>query len=246
MSALEQFSPDRPGPDRPKRKTWVWTAGAATATAIVWAVAIFILGRGEGAAITTNPVDDPHPTADLRGYHAVDDICAVADTSAITKAGFVVSDNAGNNPDSRTTRHPAVDTMRCRISFAWPAQTSGAGKHNQFDAVARLNKQSDPAAEFEAAYQARIQGHFGVGLPEETTLRLTGIGDDAYRVVLSDPQQSKVNRVELAIRDGWMVYTLTWSQGIDVGADGAPLLTTDEAVALLRDSASTTLPKLRA
>lgn len=241
------LAPDQPNlapvPQHSKDRGWLWTVGAVILTAAVWAGVLVAVGRPHHVAAVT-PVDTPDPAVDLRGYHTVDDLCAITDRSPITASGFVVAGNAGKNPEPSILKHPAVDAMSCRILFESPAERPGSLTHVQLDIVARLYRQADPTAEFTAGYQSTTKGEFGRAASERIPARVTGLGDDAYQLVDSDASD-RSSSVELGIRDGWMVYQATWTQSVDAADTAVPFLSGIDAVAVLRKSAEATLPGLR-
>ncbi|MFC9993665.1 hypothetical protein [Nocardia sp. NPDC127526] len=232
------------GSPPPEPRRWLWTVGAVILTAAVWAGVLVAVGRPDGAIVVT-PVDSPSPVADLRGYHAVADLCANADLLPVTAFGFAVSNRAAKNPKAFTSNHPVVDTMECRILLEWPTQQPGSLTNTQLDIVARLHKQVNPAAEFSTAYRSTTEGQFGLAIPQQVPTRVAGMGEDAYQLVQSTTNPDRETSVQLWIRDGWMVYGVTWHQAVDAVDTTVPVLDATNALAMLRKLTEGTLPRLR-
>ncbi|UGT39671.1 hypothetical protein LTV02_26905 [Nocardia yamanashiensis] len=87
-----------------RKRPLLWIFGAIVVTSAVWATGIVAFGR---------PALSATATAAASEFRTVDDLCAVADLSAVTAAGF--SERPGKSsltPRSATSKHAAVAEFR--------------------------------------------------------------------------------------------------------------------------------------
>ncbi|WP_157862358.1 hypothetical protein [Wenjunlia vitaminophila] len=137
--------------------------------------------------------------ADLGAYALKDNLCAASDISGM-KEKYPVEDE---DPSHDELEHAALDSMSCNLSL----KKEGADYSNAYLSInVELHKKTDPSAEFEARWEsyAHLETKYKV---EE----VDGLGDKAY-LVTPDPNDENTSRsVYLGVRDGWMTYTMSWS-----------------------------------
>lgn len=249
-----------PPPTAPAgRKGWLWGLGGAVVASAVWAGALFATGGFDG---------DPEP--ELAGFSYTDDLCASSDFSAFTKGDkYQVeepedSDEDSKNPQFYGSEQPALATMTCNIDY----EPANAGSDDYSNAwvytTVLLHKETDPGPEFEAQYRAYEDQKSGSY--RYTVKEVKGVGDEAYLVTQIDKDDdssddSNGEYMILGVRDGWLTYSLTWSEYVsssssddydsdydsDYGSDSSEVkpATPEEVESMLKKAATGTLKKLR-
>lgn len=225
-----------------RNRRWLWTLSAVLVTSAVWAVALVAIRNNND-----HTTDKPHSAVDLRGYHAVDDLCSITDSSPVTsKPGVTLIPGSSyrQNPLSGTSRHAAIDTMRCYMSFNSPSGGSTHQTITNIRVIARLYKQSDPTPEFLAAYTSKIDD-LGSSFPAIRFTKVSGIGQDAYQAVSSRTGEVQNHEVQLWVRDGWMTYGITWFQEIWSDQPPSLLIPETDVLTMLQSITESTMKKLQ-
>ncbi|MFI1919152.1 hypothetical protein [Nocardia sp. NPDC020380] len=223
-----------------KGRRWLWALVAVVVTALVWGVVIVVAGHPAAGATAG--------TADLRGYHTVDDLCTATDYTPLTGRGFTVSpsEDGMKNPSASTFRHAALDQMGCDIAFLVPGSKDAKYPVTASLGIsAVLHKQSDPGPEFAAAYQSQVTGDFTNDFPQSKVTRVPGLADDAYQVVQPNTEQYPRTDVKLFIRDGWMVYSITFYEERGSDETNATIPSESDALAMLTTIAKSGMAKLK-
>ncbi|WP_405163735.1 hypothetical protein OG203_01015 [Nocardia sp. NBC_01499] len=238
---LSPIGPMRPHPDGPvppqplgrwkqpgDNRGRLWALGAVVGVATLAAVCAFGSRRAD-------------PAPDLRGYHYVDNLCAITDTAPYAHAGFALAPSSPARlkyPVHQTRLHPAVDSMSCAIRLAPP----GPGERADDTTLmvnASVHKRADPGPEFTARFETWTQAELA---QDDTVTKVDGLGDEAY-VVRKQSEHAKNTGVTLAVRDGWTTFEISWLHPPSV------VTTTDikvsEVIELLKRTASTTMALLR-
>ncbi|MFC4504368.1 MULTISPECIES: hypothetical protein [Streptomyces] len=203
-------------------KAVLWAAVGALVASAGWAAGVFLLG-GFGT--------DP----DLRGYSAPANLCNTADYSSF-KDEYPDTDGS---PTHNTLEDDALDQGYCSISLKKTSSTyADAYLSSQLD----LHKKTDPGPEFTATWKNYDDSHTGYDVDT-----VTGIGDEAYLVSDDTTGSSSSGSLyaTLAVRDGWVTYTMTYSaylSSYDTDEDPPKL---DEVSDWLKTDAKSTLDDLR-
>lgn len=159
----------------------------AVAASAAWAAGVFLIGTGA----------DP----DLRGYTAPSNLCNATDYSSF-KEEYPANDSA---PTHNSLEDDALDEGLCSLSLKKTGSTySDAYLSVQLD----RHKKTDPGPEFTATWKNYADSHTGYDV--ET---VTGIGDEAYLVSDDTTASSSTGSLyaTLAVRDGWVTYTMSYS-----------------------------------
>jgi hypothetical protein len=216
----------------PGRHRW-WTAlGVATCVALLGAT---------GVTVATSDGDQDSGVPDLRGYHAVDNLCAITDTVPYTHAGFALAPTRPARPKyplRELLLHRAVDSMRCTIQLI----PTGSADLTTLTANAKVHKQTDPGPEFAARFEAWTQSEL---TKEDNVTPIIGLGDEAY-LVRRNTEVSDISGVTLGVRDGWTTYEISWLHRASGESSTVRMPTIPEVVDLLKHTATTTLALLRA
>ncbi|MEV6137666.1 hypothetical protein AB0L63_16665 [Nocardia sp. NPDC051990] len=219
-------------------KGWLWALAAVVATSAVWAGAMFAIGAFDAGKA------DISKDADLRGYKYIDNLCDITDTSLYTSAGFTLSktDSSGDTyPKHEGSKHAAVDSMGCDIRF-----TPSATEKYEYAAIytsAQVHKQTNPGPEFTASYETWTQTEYGKDAKVD---KVSGLGDEAYVVTGKHRSDDPTADVSLAVRDGWTIYHISWSQySSSTSKSPGKILSASEATEMLKKTASSTMSKLR-
>ncbi|MFG1793823.1 hypothetical protein [Nocardia sp. NPDC049149] len=241
---LTPTTPMRPYPDgrvpprtlvrrpQPGRGRWWTVLGVAACVAVVGAT---------GVAVVSSDGERDNPAADLRGYHAVDNLCAITDTMPYMHAGFVLAPSRPAHPRyplREAMLHRAVDTMRCTIQLV----PTGSTDLTTLTANAKVHKQTDPGPEFAARFEAWTQSEL---TKDDSVTPVIGLGDEAY-LVRRATEQADISGVTLGVRDGWTTYEISWLHRSAGEASTVRMPTIPEVVDLLKHTATTTLALLRA
>ncbi|HEY5834517.1 hypothetical protein [Streptomyces sp.] len=202
----------------------LWAVVGAAVASALWGGGVLLLGGSDSAS------------ADLRGYRTKSDLCATADLSAF-EAKYPQADST---PTGYTAKGESLDRMSCDKGLEM-AGSSYADAYLSIDVD--LHKKSDPAPEFADAWLGYKQhGASYVVTP------VGGFGDEAYLVTEDTVTSGSGDReVILAVRDGWMTYSMSWrvyvsSYDTDQGKT-AP--TVGEATEWVKAATRATLAKLR-
>ncbi|KUJ70738.1 hypothetical protein ACZ90_02040 [Streptomyces albus subsp. albus] len=219
------------------RKGLIWGLGGALVASAAWAGAIFATG-GFG---------DDEATADLAGYRYAGDLCDVSDFSPFIDGKYKKDepDSDEQNPEHDGSEHPALDVMDCNMDFKRDDATDTYSSAWLYTTV-QLHKKSDPQPEFEATYRAYENQRSGS--TSHKVKAVTGVGDEAYLVTQVDKEGSADgDYMILAVRDGWLTYSLTWSEYVSSSSSSSPSTgaTSDEIEDMLKKSATATLAKLK-
>jgi len=194
--------------------------GAVVASA-AWGGTVFAL-KGDSAS------------TDLRGYTAKSDLCGTVDISAF-KDTYPQDDS---NPSNYTTKGEALDDMSCSLGLEYSSSSyADAYLYVQYS----LHKKTDPGPEFTDTWLGYKQ-HTDT---DYVVTPVTGFGDEAYLVTEDTVSADSGDRyVTLAVRDGWVTYSMNWSQYAS-SYDTTTVPTIDEAVRWVKSSTTATLQKLK-
>ncbi|WP_329494939.1 hypothetical protein [Kitasatospora herbaricolor] len=203
------------------RRNAGWAFVGAALVSVVWtAVVLTVPGM-----VTTkgSPLG-------LRGYHAVDDLCA---TAKLVKFNQIYR-KPDDTPNHRTDRATALDSMSCVLSLQ---QGSVGGSDGDADyaslyAQVGLHKAVNVSAEFDAEKDGRRQAGYRI-------TDVPGFGDSAYTAYRDEPSGTDKSwhsiTHELLLREGGMTYYLSWSGSYQEGRTTVPEQETIRQ-ALLADS----------
>ncbi|MFI1760644.1 hypothetical protein ACH41H_01000 [Streptomyces sp. NPDC020800] len=177
--------------------------GGAAGRAVLWAVVGAVLASGAWAA-GVFLIGGKSDSADLRGYTAPSNMCSDADYASF-KDEYPASDSS---PTHNSLKDKALDESYCSASLKKTGSTySDAYLTMQVD----LHRKSDPGPEFTATWKNYGDSHTGYDVKP-----VSGIGDEAYLVSLdttssSTGSSSGSRYATLAVRDGWVTYTMSYS-----------------------------------
>lgn len=216
-------------------RNWLWGLGGALIASAVWAVAVFAVGGFGG---------DPKP--DLAGYSYRSNLCSATDSTPFEDAGFDRSEATGSvpNPDHHGSQYPTLDSMTCNLEFSPTSDSADDYSSAWVYTSASLHKKTDPQPEFEAQY--RSYENQETSTYTYTVKNVTDIGDEAYLVTQRRTASSSSDGgyLILAVRDGWMTYSATWSEYVS-SSSSASAVSDSEATEMLKKSAEATLAELR-
>ncbi|MBV2352937.1 hypothetical protein KUM39_00950 [Streptomyces sp. J2-1] len=205
----------------------LWVALGAVVASAAWAAGVFLFGAGPGTA------------AELRGYAAPSDMCTRSDYASF-KDEYPQADSS---PTHTTLKDPALDESYCSMGMKKSGSTySDAYLSLQLD----LHRKTDPGPEFTATWKNYGDSHDGYDVSP-----VSGIGDEAYLVSQdttagsSGGSTSGSRYATLAVRDGWVTYTMSYSAYLSTySQDKAPPALADVSDWLKADSRAT-LARLR-
>ncbi|MET9617531.1 hypothetical protein [Kitasatospora indigofera] len=203
------------------RRNAGWAFVGAALASVVWtAVVLAVPGM-----ITTkgSPLG-------LRGYQAVDDLCAKAKLVKFSQ----IYRKPDDTPNHRTDRAPALDSMSCVLTLQ-QGSVGGSGDDTEYASLyaqVGLHKAVNVSAEFDAEKAGRRQAGYRI-------TDVPGFGDSAYTAYRdetsgSDKSWHSVTH-ELLLREGGMTYYLSWSGSYQDGKTSVPEQETIRQ-ALLADS----------
>ncbi|MFJ4033651.1 hypothetical protein [Streptomyces griseoluteus] len=166
----------------------LWAVVGAVVASAAWAAGVFLIGAAANAA-------------DLRGYTAPSDLCSRADYGSF-KDEYTASDST---PTHSSLKDRALAESYCSASL----KKSGSSYADAYLSIqVDLHKKTDPAPEFTATWKNYGRAHTGydVGVVE-------GIGDEAYLVTQDTTSGTSAGSryATLAVRDGWVTYTMSYS-----------------------------------
>ncbi|KQX64341.1 hypothetical protein ASD48_22150 [Streptomyces sp. Root1310] len=201
-------------------KAVLWGAVGAVLASAAWAAGVFLVGAE----------DDP----DLGGYSAPSNLCNSTDYSSF-KEEYPDNDSS---PTHNSLEDDALDEGLCSISLKKSTSSyADAYLYSQLD----LHKKTDPGPEFTAAWKNYADSHTGYDVEA-----VTGIGDEAYLVSNDTTSGSSSGSLyaTLAVRDGWVTYTMSYSayySSYDEDTDPPSL---EEVTGYLKTDTRTTLEDL--
>ncbi|SEG86234.1 hypothetical protein SAMN05216223_11740 [Actinacidiphila yanglinensis] len=209
--------PGTPGTSGGAGRAVLWAVVGAVVASALWGGGVLLLGKSSS--------DKP----DLRGYTVKDNLCETADLSAF-KSTYPKDDD---DPTKYAAKTPTLDEMYCDEGLEKDDSTySDAYLYVQVD----LHKKTDPSGEFADSWRGYTQ--------HDSDYKVTpvkGYGDEAY-LVTDDTSTSPY--VTLAVRDGWMTYTMQWSAFGSSSSD-SDIPSADEAKQWVLQATKATLPKLK-
>ncbi|MEU7144020.1 hypothetical protein ABZ942_31565 [Nocardia sp. NPDC046473] len=179
---------------------------------------------------------------DLRGYHHVDNLCAITDTAPYAHAGFALAPSSPATlkyPLHQTRLHPALDSMSCTIRLAPPGKSERADDTTLM-VNALVHKRADPGPEFTARFETWTQADLAA---DDNVTKITGLGDEAY-IVRKQTEHAQNTGVTLAVRDGWTTFEISWLHPPSVVTTAD--IKVAEVIELLKRTAATTMALLRA
>lgn len=200
----------------------LWAVVGAVVASAAWAAGVFLIG-GRGA------------DADLRGYTAPSNLCSSADYSSF-KDEYPEDDSS---PTHNQLEDAALDESYCSLSL----KKSGSTYSDAYLSIeVGLHKKTDPGPEFTARW--KNYGESRSGYEVDT---VTGIGDEAYLVSEDTTSSSDSGSLDatLAVRDGWVTYTMNYTvylSSYDEDQDPPEL---DEVTDWLKTDTRATLEELR-
>jgi hypothetical protein len=187
--------------------------------------------------------DSKSTKADLRGYKVKDDLCAASELTAF-RTRYPLPDSA---PTSWTAARTTLDSMSCTESLK---ETGSTYSDAYVSIQAELHKKSDPAPEFADTWLG-FQKHTATYI----VTPVDGVGDEAYLVtqdtVASDAgsdSSSGSREVTLAVRDGWLTYSMSWSayaSSLDSSSSASQVPTVSVATEWVTTATKASLPKLK-
>ncbi|SMF45180.1 hypothetical protein [Streptomyces sp. Amel2xC10] len=200
----------------------LWAALGAVVASAAWAAGVFVIG-GTG--------DDP----DLRGYKAPANLCTSADYSSF-KDEYPEKDGT---PTDNTLEDTALDQGYCSISLK---KTGSSYADAYLSVQLDLHKKTDPGPEFTAQWKNYDDSHDGYDVDP-----VTGIGDEAYIVSedTTNGTDSGSRYATLAVRDGWVTYTMGYSSYLSSYDDDKDPPELDEVIDWLKTDTRTTLEDLK-
>jgi hypothetical protein len=201
----------------------VWAAVGAVVASAAWAVAVFALDAGK---------DDP----DLRGYTATADLCDKADHSSFDDE---YPDDSGS-PTHNSLKDAALDESYCSLNLKKSTSSlADAYLTVQLD----LHRQTDPGPEFRAVWKNYADLHDGYDVDT-----VDDIGDEAYLITqdtTGDDTTSGSRYATLAVRDGWMTWTMTYSSYVTSYDDDKDPPKLDEVTDWLKTDTESSLEALK-
>ncbi|MFF4016186.1 hypothetical protein [Streptomyces sp. NPDC001843] len=180
-------APPPGGGDSGVGRAVLWAAVGAVVASAAWAVGVFVVGAKDGA--------------DLRGYSAPSNLCSGGDYSSF-KDEYPENDTA---PAHNSLKAAALDEGYCSLSLK---KTGSSYADAYLTTQVDLHKKTDPGPEFTATWKNYDDSHSGYDVEA-----VSGIGDEAYLVTedTTSGSSSGSRYATLAVRDGWMTYTMSYS-----------------------------------
>ncbi|MFD4788460.1 hypothetical protein ACFWN1_15670 [Streptomyces sp. NPDC058459] len=166
----------------------LWAVVGAVVASVAWAAGVFLTGAAAGAA-------------DLRGYAAPSDLCSRADYTSF-KDEYTAADSA---PTHSSLKDTALNESYCSASL----KKSGSSYADAYLAIQLdLHRKTDPGPEFTATWKNYADSHTGYDVDP-----VEDIGDEAYLVSrdTTSGTSSGSRYATLAVRDGWVTYTMSYS-----------------------------------
>ncbi|MCX4759544.1 hypothetical protein OG562_00775 [Streptomyces sp. NBC_01275] len=200
----------------------LWAAVGAVVASAAWAGGVFLLGSAG-------------KDADLRGYTAPSNFCNSADYSSF-KTEY--PDNDGS-PTHTTLKADALDEGYCSLSLK---KTTSSYADAYLSVQVDLHKKTDPGPEFTATWENYGDSHTGYDVDT-----VPGIGDEAYLVSEDTTSGSTSGSLyaTIAVRDGWVTYTMSYSAYLSSYDDDKDPPTLDEVTDWLKTDSKSTLEGLK-
>lgn len=206
------------GPGGGAGKAVLWSVVGAVVASALWGGGLLLFGKGGTA------------DADLRGYTVQKNLCTTEDISAF-KSTYPTDDD---DPSKYTAKSASVDEMYCDVGL----EMDGSSYADAYLSVeVDLHKKSDPQPEFADSWRTYAQHD-----DDYKVTTVSGVGDEGY-LITEDGTSSRY--VTLAVRDGWMTYSMRWSAYDTGDSDDATMPTIDEATEWVKSSTRATLPRLK-
>jgi hypothetical protein len=214
----------------------LWAVVGAAVASALWGGGVVLLGKDSGEA-------------DLRGYKVQKDLCSSADLSAF-KDEYPKPDD---DPTSYTSDRPTVAQMYCSESLDKNDDDSSVSGYSYayVSIEADLHRKSDPGPEFRDHWKS-FADHGSAPDDKYEVTAVDGFGDEAYLITqdtAADNQTSAMSGsrdVVLAVRDGWMTFTLSWNgyaSSLDKGDD--KIATVAQATEWVKAATRATMQKLK-
>jgi hypothetical protein len=176
-------------------------------------------------------------SADLRGYAVKSDLCGTVDLTAF-KQKYPQDDS---NPSTYTTKGEALDDMSCSEGL----ERTGSSYADAYVYVeVQLHKKTDPQPEFAdtwLGYKQHSDAKYQV-------TPVTGFGDEAYLVTEETVSGGSGDRyVTLAVREGWMTYSMNWNEYASAlsSGGGTSVPSVSQAAQWVKTATTSTLAKLK-
>jgi hypothetical protein len=193
------------------------------AASAAWAAGVFLLD-GKGA------------TADLRGYTTTSNLCTKADYSSFTDE----YPDKDSSPTHSALEDPALDESYCSVSLK---KTGSSYADAYLSVQVDLHRKTDPGPEFTATWKKYDRSH-----PDYDVEAVRGIGDEAYLVTQDTSSGSSTSGsryATLAVRDGWMTYTMSYSAYLSTYDEDKDPPELDEVTGWLKTDTKATLEALK-
>ncbi|MFJ9711514.1 hypothetical protein [Streptomyces sp. NPDC101234] len=201
----------------------LWAAVGAVVASAAWAAGLFLTG-GFG------------DKADLRGYTAPANLCSGADYSSF-KEEYPADDSS---PTKNAMKDPALDESICSLSLK---KTGSSYADAYLSLQVDLHKKTDPGPEFTATWK-----NYGDSHTDYDVTPVQGIGDEAYLVTQDTSNGSTTSGsryATLAVRDGWMTYSMSYSAYLSSYESDTNPPTLDEVTGWLKSDTKATLQQLK-
>ncbi|RPE37846.1 hypothetical protein EDD90_0709 [Streptomyces sp. Ag109_O5-1] len=201
----------------------LWAAVGAVVASAAWAAGVFLTG-GFG------------DKADLRGYTAPANLCSGADYSSF-KEEYPVDDSS---PTKNAMKDPALDESVCSLSLK---KTGSSYADAYLSIQVDLHKKTNPGPEFTATWK-----NYGDSHTDYDVTPVQGIGDEAYLVTQDTSNGSTTSGsryATLAVRDGWMTYTMYYSAYLSSYESDTNPPTLEEVTGWLKSDTKATLQQLK-
>ncbi|GGV03903.1 hypothetical protein GCM10010260_46050 [Streptomyces filipinensis] len=221
-----QFGPAAPVPASGgggAGKAVLWAAVGAVVASAAWAAGVLLVG-GKG------------DSADLRGYSAPSNMCSSADYSSF-KGEYPEGDSS---PTKTSLKNAALDESYCSLGLK---KTGSSYADAYLSMQLDLHKKTDPGPEFTATWKNYGDSHTGYDVST-----VSGIGDEAYLVsqdTTSGSSSSGSRYATLAVRDGWVTYTMSYSVYLSSYDQDKNPPSLSEVDGWLKKDATSTLGRLR-
>ncbi|MEV1069026.1 hypothetical protein [Streptomyces sp. NPDC050263] len=201
-------------------KAVLWAVVGAVVASAAWAAGVFLISARNDA--------------DLRGYSAPSNLCNSADYSSFQDE-YPEDDGT---PTHNTLEDTALDQGYCSISLK---KTGSSYSDAYLSVQLDLHKKTDPGPEFTATWKNYGDSHSGYDVEE-----VTGIGDEAYLVSEDTTSGTTTGSryATLAVRDGWVTYTMGYSAYLSSYDDDKDPPELDEVTDWLKTDTRATLASL--